>query len=435
MNIQTSKQIKKDAVKKDGMIRVVPLSERNTAKSFADTVTQKEKTYIINKVYDLKGETVTLPYGVILLFKGNGLLRNGTIIGLNGTIIACKRIFDKVQVKGTWKCVGNAAWWAQNSEIADGEVCFIQKKVDCSEDIQLALDSAFREIVFPPLPYYVTDTLVLRKEKRLSFQGSIMSLSVAECQPNIKGAAIIFTDKDITLLRIAVKEGMTFNQASVAIEGGNFDVSLCQHYTKNCIEVRADDGEKLWGLTINTSVKGANPTADNPYLLPAANGTGINVNPVENAEMAGNRAYVSCIRINGLVSNFGTGIKATNYMGSSGYENWVTDMRIDGLIRNCPLAIDTNVEDADISATIQAGGFFDTENNGKALIRYTGLFRAAVASAIYDIQQNHGKWANQYALEITKPEATVTAYGSFKSFYLSSIRIAKPCVNGTITEK
>ncbi len=413
-------------------------------KGFVEQVTRENVIYVVKWGYDLGGAAVTLPKGCTLEFRG-GTLSNGTLVGRDSEIVATnRRIFKGVAVKGTWRCIGNALWWAEASRLSagtmnenddEGAVWRIQERADCSADLQLALDSAFREMVFPPVAYYIGETLVLRKEKRLTFEGSTMCLSLAECQPNINGAAVVFTDKDITLLRVAVKEGANWNQASVAIDGGNFDVSLCQHYTQNCIEVRTDGGEKVWGLTINTAVKAANPPADNPYVLPAADGTAININPVENKAMAGNKAFVTGVRINALVTNFGTGIRATNYFTDEPggvYANWCTDIRIDGIIKNCLRAIDTNVEDADIRATIQAGGYFGRQDNGRALIRYTGGFRAAVSSPIYDIGQNLGKWSNQYAVEVTREEATVTAYGCFRSFIKSMERFGKAVIKGRI---
>lgn len=431
--------IKKSTVKANiavGALTAVPLSERKK-KSFAETVVNANKTYTISTAYDLNGATVMLPANVTLQFTGGGHISNGTIVGRNTIIRADRRVFFDLNVRGTFDCPGNVAWFADGSEVEDTQWgIFVRQRNDDTKNIQLALDSDFRELHFPPKPFYITDTLILRMEKRLILHGSPMKLPMASAGTEMRNTSILFSDLNICLLRIAVNEKPE-RQHSVAIEGGNFDVSLCKNYSSSCIELRTDNDEKMWGVAINTAVKGRD---GNKY------GCGIDINPVECAREAYNYAYASNIRINADVCNFGIGIRATNYidLSTGHYFNWCTDLTIDGSIAGCPLAIDTNVEDADIRASIQAGYFFDNISNQKPLIRYTGAFRASVASKIYDLStaglatmENDPsscvtKYSNQYALEITRPEATVTAYGAFRSFYLSSNRMGKMCVIGDI---
>ena len=374
------------------------------SKPFAEQVKTERCIYSVYTQYDLAGATVTLPRGSVLIFHGRGALLNGTLIGQDSMVQAEEKCFINIQVSGTWRCVGNVEWFAKGSEITENKgVCHISCFVDDTAGLQAALDSSFRELIVPPKPFYVGRTLVLRKEKKIVMQGSSMKLSLEQCQPNISNTAILFTDLDIDLLSIAVSEGMSFNQSMVEIQGGNFDVSLCHDYRHNCIEVRSDNNEKLWGLTINTNVKGKYGNT---------HGVGINLNPVENRKSTG---YITQVRINSSVSNFGTGVKAANYMdvSTSRYYNWCTDVTIDGAIISCPVAIDCDTDDCDIRAMIQAGYFFDAKDNNSALIRLNTA-RGAVSSNVFDIRlQSNGKWSNNYALDIVRESCGVVPYGAF----------------------
>lgn len=382
----------------------------SATKPLSEQLTIDGIIYYVSSEIDMNGKTAVLPASSTLHFKPGGLLKNGTLKGTGSTLEANSRVLDNVSVTGTWAHPGNVLWWATGSDIVENNngVCYIPVRRDDTSNIQLALDSAFRELIFPPRPFYVTGTLVLKKEKHIVMQGSTMRLSLEQCQTAIKNTAILFTDKDIPLLRIAVDEGMAFNQSAVTIQGGNFDVSLCPDYTSNCIEVRTDDGEKMWGLNISTSVKGK---ADNTH------GCGININPVENRNAGINTAFVTQVRIKGDVQNFGTGIKATNYMDWSPlrYYNWCTDVQIDSNIINCPMAIDCNT-DCSIAGMIQAGHLFLEEKDPTPLIRLGGD-RTSISSNIFDPRQFNGqRYSNYYVLEITYPNAAVTADGLFRSF-------------------
>lgn len=66
-------------------------------------ITQENKTYVIRHNWDLKGETVSLPKGCTLKFKG-GSICNGTLIG-NGTFIKMSKdaqVFNNVLLKGSF---------------------------------------------------------------------------------------------------------------------------------------------------------------------------------------------------------------------------------------------------------------------------------------------------------------------------------------------
>lgn len=387
----------------------------SNSKSLAPQLTDDGIVYNIRYPFDLQGKTVTLPQNCVLSFKTGGSLSNGTIVGQNSRIIADDKIFDNITIEGTWNCTGNVGWYATGCETYNkGDKCYLRNHKDETKAIQLALDSTFGELNFPSVPFYITNTLVLRKAKKLVMQGCSMVSPLGNCQPNINGSCIIFTDKDFSLLRIAVKEGDQYSQNIVAIKGGNFDVSICENYTSNAIEVLSNDNERIWGLYIETNINGK---------YNSMTGVGINVNPIENKEMTGNKAYITHVRINSMIQNFGIGVKATNYMcyNPFAYYNWCTDLVVCGLIKNCPTAVDSNVEYTDIRATLQPGSYFGQKENGKPLVIYSGD-KMVISSPVFDLESYNGiKWTNQYALYVTIPNAAVSMNGSFDAF----VRLSK----------
>ena len=410
--------VKEAVIKPSSSIKKERYVTLSNGKSFDKQVTRENTVYVLKYDFNLGGASVTLPKGCTLDFRG-GTLSDGLIVGSDSTILADRKVFYDVKVDGTWNCVGDVRWFAEGTPVIDDQWgCRFGSLIDQSGDIQKALDSSFRELHFPPSCYYITKTLILRREKRLVLHGSMMKLSLRQSAAAKKNTCIIFSDNDITLLQIAVSES---SQNAISIDGGSWDVSLCNNYTQNCFEVLASKvGQRIWGLNINTLVKGNH---ENP------SGTGISINPSEAKGLTGNVAYITDVRINSKVFSFGTGIKAMNYMDAAGYYyNWCTDIIVDGSIINCPMAVYTNVEDADIRATLQAGYFFDGKENDRALVHYTGV-RGAMCSAIYDIEHClSGKWSNQYAIELTTPNATMEFYGRFEAFRKQGLNIKKNCV-------
>ena len=115
-------------------------------------------------------------------------------------------------------------WFADGSIVEDytselgDKHSRIKTKVDDTDKIQTALDSSFKEIVFNPGVYYITSPLVLKGEKRLILQGST-KLGLEMNSGSMKNACIIFSDIDITLLKIAVvNEDCRFNNTQQVID-------------------------------------------------------------------------------------------------------------------------------------------------------------------------------------------------------------------------
>lgn len=73
------------------------------------------KQYIVDKPIDLHGEQITIPFGTVIVFKGNGAFGNGKIIGNSTLVIAPKNglVFKSdVQLLGSWRAdVAYSNWF------------------------------------------------------------------------------------------------------------------------------------------------------------------------------------------------------------------------------------------------------------------------------------------------------------------------------------
>lgn len=377
-------------------------------------LTLENRTVTVGHEFDLGGETIDVPRGVTLRFTNGGYLANGTLRGHGSYIDATRRVFDNIKVEGSWTCTGNVLWWADGCDFVEYKpnTLHIPTPKDETDALQLALDSSFRELHFPPRPYYVARTLVLRREKRLVLHGSRLAQSLNQMQPMVENTCVIFSNRDITLLKIDVNEGRgQWSQSSVCIEGGTFDVSLCDGYSSSCILLSTDGEARMWGVRISTAVRGSRTKVSS---------VGISLNPVADPSAKGNKAYATDVRLDCEVSGFTTGIVALNHTAADGYTpyNWLTSLTIDGCIRDCETAIISNVEGLDVRAMLQAAPCFSTKENGAALVVYDGT-SMGISSDFYDLTLSaiapggSTCYQHQYALRATVPNSFVATYGVF----------------------
>lgn len=91
-------------------------------------------TYIIQKTYDLRGDTLFLPLGGALLFKHMGRIKNGVIIGNNTEIKSYRRrhVFENVKFGGSFTGSVQSQWFPLLYGI----------KVDNSNELNCALELA-----------------------------------------------------------------------------------------------------------------------------------------------------------------------------------------------------------------------------------------------------------------------------------------------------
>ena len=391
------------------LIKLEPVSV--TSDSFEDLVKKANTVYTISSSYDLQGKTVTLPANVTLIFRSGGKVSNGKLIGNNTYIDAGYKIFYNVSIEGTWKTPGNVGWFANGTSN-------ISNPIDEADGLQKALDSSFTELVFPPEKFYTASTLILSSPKRLIMHGIKLRWPLS-WNPTVQNTSVLFTDKNIDLLLIDIKDGKKSNTTEII--GGNFDVSKARDYTASAIKVIANDNQKLWGLTINTNIIGN---------YNSETGIGIDLNPVEMTDdKPVNSTYITNVRIDSDISYMGTGIKAVQWGNK---KNWLTDVCIDGNIRFCPTAIDTSA-DCTVTASLQAGKFWNERQNEKALVYVRGGDTiVAIGSTVYDIYQaadednDIGPYSNRYAVVVEDnsngdlSSSTVVPFGKFEAFLIGS---------------
>ena len=77
--------------------------------------------YIVRNHYDLMGETITIPEGAKLVFKGSGCVANGTLIGQKSSLKANskKTVFYNITVSGLWNVEEIYSNWFDFGEKAD----------------------------------------------------------------------------------------------------------------------------------------------------------------------------------------------------------------------------------------------------------------------------------------------------------------------------
>lgn len=379
------------------------------------------KRYTINSKITLSN-TLELDENSIVIFGSSGSISGGTIVGNNSTIIADHKVFYNVNVKGTWDCIGNVGWFADGCKGVN--VYGIPNKTDDYNGIQQALDSSFSELVFPPKIFYTSQTLVLRKEKRLVLQGVSMGNSLYNKNESRLNTCIIYTDKNIDLLHIIATDdnknrnpnARTTN--SVSIVGGNFDVSLTQSggsfatYTANCITVFTNDyNTRIWGIQINTNIFGRHENNED-----WEKSIGINLNPISAETKTPYKredyGYVTQIEIDGQIKDFGTGIKATDWQGTfDGVKrgiNWCSSLHSDCNIIDCKTAVSLFNVDADINGMIQPPSY-ESSGNNKAVIEVDSAYCTSIGANIFDLQME--ETAN-YAVDI-RNGGVVQAYGRF----------------------
>ena len=80
----------------------------NDEQNIIEQFVKSDTTYLINKIINLKEDTLHIPNNCVLKFSKNGKICNGTVIGSNTTIESLKcLIFENVIIDGTWnnQCV------------------------------------------------------------------------------------------------------------------------------------------------------------------------------------------------------------------------------------------------------------------------------------------------------------------------------------------
>ena len=98
--------------------------------------------YVIDRKVNLRGGILDLPEGCNLVFKGKGMILNGTVVGKHTRILADKRlIMENVTIakRGTWKTGRSYPEWfgASDNKSIDSKMA-IQKAIDVADTCVLS---------------------------------------------------------------------------------------------------------------------------------------------------------------------------------------------------------------------------------------------------------------------------------------------------------
>lgn len=373
--------------------------------SFAQQVKNPNTIYEIKYDFDLKGQSVNLPEGAILVFNG-GSISNGELVGKSSSIESDYQIFSKVLLKGTWQGSCEAHWYAKGSVYSVDKTLKIQDKIDVSEALQYALNSSFSILHFRPGFYYISSTLYLNNNKDIVMDGGALGQYLLQGQEANENKTVIFTDKDITMLRVQIDQSPDYSK-DIRIVGGNFDASLCYNkgYDCNCIEVDITNNRKIWGFYFDSAIWGTYSG-----LGKCPNGKGIAF--ITDSHSSG---YATMIRIKGNISWFNTAIDVI-----SNGRNWITDVVVDGVILNCATAIRSNT-DIYAEASIQPFYCFTEQSDTTPLIDIEGG-RAVIGGMIWDvgnkyINEGQSYYTNKSFLNISYEAESVSIVGKLKDIY------------------
>ena len=361
--------------------------------------------YIIRDNFDLKGTSINLPDNSILVFEG-GSISNGKLIGNRSVIISESVVFHNVVLEGTWSCIGQAHWFAASSEVSVAQNLRVQTKVDVTKALQNALDSSFPELHFRPGYYYVSSPLYLRKYKDITMDSGSATHYLFQAQSANVNKTVIFTDRDISLLKVQIDESLDFSR-NVKIIGGNFDVSLVgpRKYNSNCIEIDITKNRKLWGIDINTAIWGT-------YASYGSSPTGTGIKFITDPDSGG---YATMIRVDSEISWFNTGVEII-----SNGKNWITDVVIDGVITNCATALRTDT-DLYFDASAQPTYFFREKYNNCPVIDVLGGY-CVIRGMIWDcgnsITMNGREYfSNSVAINIGEHVDGISLEGKVREIY------------------
>ena len=361
--------------------------------------------YIIRDNFDLKGTSINLPDNSMLVFEG-GSISNGKLIGNRSVIISEFVAFHNVVLEGTWNCIGQAHWFAVPSEVSVAQNLRVQTKIDVTKALQNALDSSFPELHFRPGYYYVSSPLYLRKYKDITMDSGSATQYLFQAQSANVNKTVIFTDRDISLLKVQIDESLDFSK-NVKITGGNFDVSLVgpRKYNSNCIEIDITKNRKLWGIDINTAIWGT-------YASYGSSPTGTGIKFITDPD---SRGYATMIRVDSEISWFNTGVEII-----SNGKNWITDVVIDGVITNCATALRTGT-DLYFDASAQPTYFFREKDNNCPVIDVLGGY-CVIRGMIWDCGNSvtingNEYFSNSIALHIGESVQGISLEGKPREIY------------------
>jgi len=93
-------------------------------KKFVNQVNKSRTIYVIESSFDLNGKKILLPEHSFLLFRGEGRICNGVLVGKNTGIFSLPiKIFDNVKLEGLYACSLNVRWFGVSPHNSDNSAC------------------------------------------------------------------------------------------------------------------------------------------------------------------------------------------------------------------------------------------------------------------------------------------------------------------------
>lgn len=359
-------------------------------KTFVEQVTKANTIYEVRYDFDLNGAEITIPENCVLKFEG-GSFRNGVLKGNKTKILAgyYDYIFKldvtfggEFDIEKTSVC-----WFGATQSTLNG------LKVDSSDAIQHALDidtkCGFNIIYIPRGLWYVSKTINISHVKILELEGkstNIKLLNFSHFNTQFITCGILYTDKDINLINIDIKDKADSNIDqfySISINGGQIDVSLVDVYTKNLITI-SDKVNKtqIWGFYLDTSLISSTKSRTNlagvAILIDLHNG-----------------GYVTSLYIKGVIFDFGYGIK-DSISGAS----WITELIESSNMRCCICHYLTSLYSIRLQGVYQASNVYNNNEEGHP-VTYINKGNVAISGAYWDLDMPVGdKHTTKIGVEI-----------------------------------
>ncbi len=290
--------------------------------AFNKQVIYSNTIYVVQHVFDLNNQEVTLPAGCTLEFNG-GRIINGTIISSTLDIAPTRRkIFDNIKFKGNCALNTNfyVLWFVENyiDHIADNV------KIDSSPELNAAFASGAKNFIFPSdVFFYLKNTIKVIGD--INIYSDRTGEVVGRGPWGVNHECCVYSNEIITLLDYTFS---TREQSKgLTIEGINF---YCRKpyanlKDKNTPIVRITSNKTegacktIWGLIFNCDI------SSKLYDINIGSNKGY-VPSYTGLELFANTGSITFITIRGYLQEVYTGIRLKRNKNN---ETWITDLTIE----------------------------------------------------------------------------------------------------------
>ena len=297
-----------------GLGRIILRKNMSAGKNILtqEMISQANTVYEIRYDFDLSGATINIPENCTLDFQG-GSLKNGTLNGNNTKILSdyYDYIFKDLVCLGKWDVNKASVCWFGVKKVNYPD----HKNTRTCEYFKKSLISNFDTFYIPSGYYYVDETFIINKPITLLMDGVNVEMKELTSRSEDKdlNKTILFTDKNINIIEVSYSSG-PFPE-SFNIIGGCIDTSsILNNYTSTAIHIKVDNGFKLWGGELKTTIIGWN----NKDLL-NSNSKAIHI------EAFGDDSYCVDLKINSIIRGYTIGILINKGSEGSSFVNSITE--------------------------------------------------------------------------------------------------------------